>query len=279
VLARIGTAAVAIAAVVLVVSSAPPWLFALVLAALVVQGYREFAALACAHGIRPFTPLGAAFAALASISPWIVRSSEVPDHYAVAWINLPDPLFLAMLVTFTALLVSRRDLKEALPSVACTVFGVVWLGLLGSYLGLVRDAGDGDSLLYTLLFAVWLGDSAALFVGKLIGKHKLAPRVSPGKTVEGVAGQLAGSALGVAAGRALFFSDLAPVLAWTDVFLLGALLAGASILGDLAESALKRGAGVKDAGGLFPGHGGVLDRIDSLLFAAPVMYYYSIWIG
>jgi phosphatidate cytidylyltransferase len=154
-------------------------------------------------------------------------------------------------------------------SVGVTVLGVGWVGLGLAYALLLRDIGEhGVLALYTVVLAVWAGDAAAYFFGLLFGRHKLAPTVSPGKTWEGlVAGTLA--TIGVAF-IALYKQDF---LSIPESLVLGAVIAIAAPLGDLFESALKRDADVKDSGQLLAGHGGVLDRIDALLFAWVAAYY------
>jgi phosphatidate cytidylyltransferase len=124
-----------------------------------------------------------------------------------------------------------------------------------------------------LLTTVMMGDSAALFVGSAVGRHKMAPRISPGKTWEGLAGGLAGAVVGALIVRHFGLQWIPPAQA----VVLAVLVALAGMAGDLAESLLKRWAGVKDSGALFPGHGGMLDRLDSLLLGAPVLYYYLLY--
>jgi phosphatidate cytidylyltransferase len=145
----------------------------------------------------------------------------------------------------------------------------------------LREQTNGPSLVTFLLCAVWAGDIVALYVGRALGRHKLAPRLSPNKTWEGAIGSVAGSLLvtGGLLGLAHVFSaqwDSARLSYPEDIWYwlsLAVLVNVAAQIGDLAESALKRSAGVKDSGTLLPGHGGVLDRIDALLFAAPVLWY------
>jgi phosphatidate cytidylyltransferase len=152
-------------------------------------------------------------------------------------------------------------------SVGVTVLGVAWIGLGLAYALLLRDI-DGVLALYTVVLAVWAGDAAAYFIGLLFGRHKLAPTVSPGKTWEGlVAGTVATIAVTFIA---LYKQDF---LSIPESLVLGLAIAIAAPLGDLFESALKRDADVKDSGRLLAGHGGVLDRIDALLFAWVASYY------
>jgi phosphatidate cytidylyltransferase len=154
-------------------------------------------------------------------------------------------------------------------SVSVTVLGVAWIGLGLAHALLLRDIdGHGVLAVYTVLLAVWAGDAAAYFVGLLFGRHKLAPTVSPGKTWEGLAA-------GTIATVGVTFLALydAHFLTIAESLVLGAVIAVAAPLGDLFESALKRDADVKDSGRLLAGHGGVLDRIDALLFAWVAAYY------
>lgn len=133
---------------------------------------------------------------------------------------------------------------------------------------LTRGLENGFVWILLLLSATWASDTFAYFVGRSIGRHKLAPVLSPKKTVEGAVGGLCGSAL-----VSFLFVQWVPSLPLLPVLLLGVLIGIASLLGDLVESALKRQAGIKDSGHMIPGHGGVLDRFDSLLFTAPLVYY------
>ena len=169
----------------------------------------------------------------------------------------------ALLVFFVS---SAR--QNAVAAFAVTVLGVVWVGGGLAHLMLIRDIpGDGRLLVLTTLLAVFADDTAAFFVGRMIGRHRLAPAISPGKSWEGfIAGTLA--AVGVAF-FALYEQD---VVSTGESLLLGLSIGLAATLGDLFESAAKRDLGVKDSGHLLAGHGGILDRMDSLLWAGPAAY-------
>jgi phosphatidate cytidylyltransferase len=160
-------------------------------------------------------------------------------------------------------------------SVSVTVLGVAWIGVGLAHALLLRDIDEhGVLAVYTVLLAVWAGDAAAYFVGRLIGRHKLAPTVSPGKSWEGlIAGTVATVAVTFIAVYEQNFLTIAESL------VLGVVIAIVAPLGDLFESALKRDAGVKDSGRLLAGHGGVLDRIDALLFAWVAAYYVVVAFG
>ncbi len=146
--------------------------------------------------------------------------------------------------------------------------GTFYIGLL-IYFYLIRTLDGGMAWVLILLAGTWAGDTAAYFVGKKLGRNKLAPRLSPGKTVEGALGGLAGSALG--ASLVNFFY---PAASFSMIAILGLLVGVFGMLGDLFESSLKRTAGIKDTGVIIPGHGGVLDRFDSMIFTAPAAYYF-----
>lgn len=151
---------------------------------------------------------------------------------------------------------------------AVTFAGTLYLGLI-IYFYLLSTLQDGWIWLLFMLVCTWSSDTMAYFVGRRFGARRLAPSLSPGKTLEGALGGVLGSVL--AAAVVLFFHrQLSPA----PVLLLGVLVAFAAQAGDLVESAIKRQAGIKDAGSLIPGHGGILDRFDSMLFTAPLVYYY-----
>jgi phosphatidate cytidylyltransferase len=151
---------------------------------------------------------------------------------------------------------------------AATLLGTLYVGLL-SYFYLLRNLSDGWIWLIFMLAGTWASDTMAYFVGKTLGRKRIAPAVSPRKTVEGALGGVFGSIV-----SAYVFALVYPFISLTHVLLLGLLVGIAAELGDLVESAFKRQADLKDAGNLIPGHGGVLDRFDSMLFTAPLVYYY-----
>jgi phosphatidate cytidylyltransferase len=150
-------------------------------------------------------------------------------------------------------------LDEALPSSAIAVMATLYVGMLGGSLIRIRKDFplDGPKLVFFLLIVVWLGDAGAYYVGKTFGKHRLSPRISPKKSIEGLMGGIATSIIAAIAGVILSF---------------------AGVVGDLAESMWKRSAAVKDSGTLIPGHGGFLDRFDSIFFTAPMLYVYWVLI-
>jgi phosphatidate cytidylyltransferase len=181
-------------------------------------------------------------------------------------------------IHFGMLLFYEDPISQALPSQAITWMGALMLGLgLGFQMKLfmfneTTVSNTGARLILALYMVVWLGDTLAYFAGSFLGKHRLAPKVSPKKTWEGAVGNLLGNVGGAYLAKTLVCREWSPV----DVVAIGVCIGIAGILGDLVESTWKRGAGVKDSamGIEIPGHGGILDRMDSLLFAAPALYAY-----
>ena len=177
---------------------------------------------------------------------------------------------VASVTLFITWFFQEDNVKVAIDQISFTLFGVLYVAGLGGYYLLIRNLEDGERLIFLLLLIVWLGDIAAYYWGKHFGKKPLAPVVSPNKTMEGAIAGLAGSlAAGGVAGH-WFLGHIAMVHC-----LLIALICGTiGQFGDLAESLLKRHAGIKNSGDILPGHGGILDRIDGLLFAGPAFYCY-----
>jgi phosphatidate cytidylyltransferase len=187
------------------------------------------------------------------------------------------PFFVLTSLVLAFCLVALFRLKEipqAAADAALVLMGFLYLPLLLSHLILIRMLPHGISWLFLMMVIVMCGDSAAYYVGSNFGKTRLYPAVSPKKSVEGSLGGLAGSVLGALACRSLFFPELTIVDCVATALLLGVL----GQLGDLFESLIKRSCGVKDSGSIIPGHGGMLDRLDSILFAAPAAYYYAYFI-
>lgn len=179
-------------------------------------------------------------------------------------------LTLILIITFSYYLFCRHDLSIVLSQISLTLFGVVYVGCLFSYIGLLRSAEQGIFWVFLTVGATFMADSGAYFTGHLFGKHKLAPLVSPGKTVEGFIGGIFASVLATFICKLIFWSSF-PSL---SCLIIGCLIGIIGPLGDLSESLIKRGVNVKDSGQLIPGHGGLLDRVDALLFTAPTIYYY-----
>ncbi len=192
---------------------------------------------------------------------------------SVQWpglISEQTALLLTVVGSLLLPLFSRRDASRALTDSTVPAFGVLYVGFTLGHLLRTRALDGGEFLVFFVVLTTWAGDTGAYYVGTLFGRRKLTPTISPNKTVEGLIGGLACSVLTAFAARAWFLPSFTTV----DCVALGLLLAVVGLAGDLAESAMKRSAGVKDSGGLLPGHGGMLDRLDSLLFTAPAFYYY-----
>lgn len=187
------------------------------------------------------------------------------------WSGIIVPTLLVTLVcTISVPLLGRSSLEQSLRDGAMILFGVLYLGLTLSTLSMTRLLPQGEWLIFFLLLVTWASDTGAYYIGTLYGRHRLAPTISPKKTVEGLVGGLICAIIVAYAARWWFFHDFSGL----DCLILGALLTLAGLWGDLAESAMKRSVGMKDSGGILPGHGGMLDRLDSLLFTAPIFYYY-----
>jgi phosphatidate cytidylyltransferase len=170
-------------------------------------------------------------------------------------------------------LFSFTEIKAAATEAALLLLGLLYIPFLLGYLVLLRNHPLGWQWILLIMFIVMSGDSAAYFIGCRFGKRKLYPAVSPNKSIEGSIAGIAGSMAAVVVAKMLFFAGIT----LPDALLAALLIGTISQIGDLFESLLKRSCGVKDSGGIFPGHGGILDRLDSILFAAPVAYYYAVF--
>jgi phosphatidate cytidylyltransferase len=248
---RVITAAIGVPLIVLLTLRAPDWLFALVIAAAGASCLEELLALGAARlDSRP-----GRWVLLLGAGVTLSFSGGVPLILTALTFSV---LIAATVTSFSA------SLQEALPKLALTLMGILYCGLLPGFL-LLMDR----KMIIVLLGILWIGDTAAFYGGRFMGRHLLAPSISPRKTIEGAfAGLIASIIAGVVLGFALTGQGSGRLVA-------ASLVSGcAGQLGDLAESALKRSAGVKDSSSLLPGHGGMLDRLDGLLFAAPVYYWF-----
>lgn len=167
---------------------------------------------------------------------------------------------------------SKASMKERVQSVSMTLLGVFYIGFFLAYFIALKSQGDerGKDLLLLLTFIVWAGDTMAYIIGSSIGKHKLAPEISPKKTWEGAMANVVTSVI-IAYISSLTFIQRIDL---KDALILGVLISVVGQIGDLFESVLKRAANIKDSSNILPGHGGILDRIDSLVLTAPILYYY-----
>lgn len=259
---RVLTSAIALPAFLALVWYEPlNWVFNVAIGALAAVGLFEYYSIVRARQISPETIGGILAGTL------VCLSGSFND---LAELNL---VLFGGCVLVAALHIVRGH--HSLAGLSSTMFGLFYIGWFGAHVLLLHRGSTGPALVTLLFVSVILTDTMAYAVGSLAGRHKMAPRVSPGKSWEGATAGLAGAVLGVAV---LYYLDRRMALRLPDwplskYLFAGALLSVASQLGDLTESVLKRDAGVKDSGGFFPGHGGVLDRCDGFLFAAPVLYY------
>jgi phosphatidate cytidylyltransferase len=184
-------------------------------------------------------------------------------------------VFVALLFIPAYYVFGGGDLDQALPSSAIAVMSTLYVGMLaGSLIRLHKDFVDGPQLVFFLLIVVWIADAGAYYVGKNFGKHQLSPHISPKKTIEGLAGGVVASGIAAVIIHYTFF----PRFPLVHAVIAAVVLSLAGVIGDLAESMWKRSAAVKDSGTLIPGHGGFLDRFDSVFFTTPILYVYWVLI-
>jgi phosphatidate cytidylyltransferase len=247
---RLVTAVVLIPFILYVVFLGHPWLLFGVTALVALICFSEYSGIAAGYGIQKPGPLGYAAGLL-------VLLMQPQDGYVIF-----------TLLAFIALGLAMRaaDFSKVLPEAAFLLFGIIYIFGAWKFAILLHDASP-HWLAYALVLN-WIGDACAYYVGKNLGRHKLAAHISPHKTWEGSIASVAGSVIfGV-----LYLTRVLPAVTVVEAALLSVVVNVAGQTGDLAESALKRGAGLKDSGSLLPGHGGWLDRVDSTLFALPIVY-------
>ena len=214
-----------------------------------------------------FSPRLPAIVATCGIVLMALIAGEGLDYVTGAFFATICAVFLALVLV--------ADPRTGLRDWTWTVAGVAYVGFLGAHLVLLRELPDGEDWVLLAVLATFVTDTFAYFTGKAWGRTKITPRISAGKTLEGTVG-------GYAAGFVAVF-----VLEWlldvdmtvAETFLLAWVFPAVAMLGDLAESLIKRGGGVKDSSELVPGHGGLLDRMDSILFTVPLVFYFAIWIA
>ena len=277
---RILVALVAVPALYLVIRHVPPgWLYGVIVLSGLIGQY-EFYRLVFARGRRAFIGIGLAGGMLI-----LLALSRVPAPTGLGGLlqpfsgqegGLTPMVAVTSMVAIAALsaLFFSRDRSSSITDVAVLVFGALYVsGLLGHVM-LLRGLEHGAELVLYVLLLTWTTDSAAYFGGRRFGRRALAPIVSPNKTVEGALAGLLAAVLMAVIARWWFL----PILSLGEAVVVGLLLGVMGQLGDLVESMMKRSAGVKDSGALIPAHGGMLDKIDSLVFTAPTFYYYLVWV-
>ena len=262
---RILTAVIGIPVLVYIIQFAPPSICVSVILIAMLLTLHEYFVLVKEQVPPYFRWSGFLFASLIVLS-FLLQSVVV---------ELPFFVFPAgSILMLTLALFSGAGLRQSLEACVYTLFGALYVGgLMGTMAGIrMIDWGGetGADLLMMLFCIIWAGDTFAYFCGRLMGRHKLAPVVSPNKTVEGA---VAGFVFSVLAGIGCRFGFVQQITVM-DSAILGAVVGVMGQIGDLCESVIKRAAQVKDSGAILPGHGGMLDRVDSLLFGAPAMYYY-----
>lgn len=265
--ARLATAAVAIPLLVALIFGAPVWVWQLVVILISTLALVEYGALAFNTRLGPRV-----LAAILGIAVILAGVSEPTPG-----VRLAAALSAMMAGALSYVVLARRDLERGLADVGLIVIGVLYTGLLLPHFYWLRVLPDGAAWVTFVITIAMAGDSSGYFVGHAFGRHKLIPHVSPGKTVEGAIGIVVGSL--VAAALAKVVLEYAGVLSprgWTEIMALAAVMAVIGQVGDLTESVMKRSFGAKESGALFPGHGGVLDRIDSLLFPVALVYYHLV---
>lgn len=262
---RLASAAVLAPILWLLIKRSPQWCFVSVAAALIAVACLECFRLVGRSGAAPLTALG-----VLTALGFVWSLSGVPGAPELGIV-----LSVAVAAITVGAMARRPDAESMVRAAGATLFPAVLVGLGLAYLVAVRalPGEDGPDLLLLLFLCVIISDAAAYYVGRTLGRRRLAPSISPGKTW---AGAFAGVAGGIVAGLLahFWFYQRLPLL---HALILGAAVAMVGMGGDLAESMLKRAAGAKDSSSLIPGHGGLLDRADSLLFAGPFIYYYHRW--
>jgi phosphatidate cytidylyltransferase len=265
---RVLTALILAPLVLALVFLGPMWLITIVVAAVAMLAAWEFLALTEQRGAKPPRVL-----TLGTIGLLFWGNYQWPDETATLFGLLS--IVLLVYCTFAS------PVERALSDATASVFALFYLGLTLIPLPMLREATNGPSLLAFLFLTVWAGDTVAMYAGRAFGKRKMAPALSPNKTWAGAIGSVAGAVAvtGILLGLSSYLTQWNSVklsfgdAPWWYWLILAVIVNVAAQVGDLAESALKRSAGVKDSGTLLPGHGGILDRIDALLLAAPVLWY------
>jgi phosphatidate cytidylyltransferase len=298
-LKRIATAVVLIPIVLALVLRAPVWVLALVAGFVALITIHEFLKLTESYSVQPMDFPTHLFAGLFFLLLAVGTGGDTPLLSTGKFLVALG--FSAAIVPFIFLTRAMRgtdrqnnDLRSGYPAAAASVFAFTYIALPLGMLVQLRQQWAGAFYLLYLLLVVWAGDIFAYFVGKSIGRHLMSPRISPKKTWEGAVASVVASVIvgwllfahaeqiSLALLRAglilrpdgMYGQEVPPM---GTVIVLTIILNIAAQLGDLVESLIKRGAGVKDSGAILPGHGGMLDRIDALLFAAPVLWYYAAW--
>lgn len=261
---RVLTAALLLPVVIFFVLKAPPLYFFSLLSLIILLGLTELFTMLSRQQQVCYPLPGLILGELLALAFFLEKRE---------WIQLV--LTATPITLLVSQLFSRRDFWESTQGISNTLFAILYVSWSLSHFLPLRELEDGRGYVFFVLWVIWFGDTAAYYVGRSWGRHPLAGRISPKKTVEGAVGGLGGGLLGAWIAHTWFLGS------WSAIhcLLVGLALNALGQLGDLGESLIKRGLEAKDSGSLLPGHGGMLDRVDSLLFAAPAMYYYLIMKG
>jgi phosphatidate cytidylyltransferase len=260
---RAATAVVAIPLFVWIVAAAPRVLFVLLVVALSGVAAWELMRMFERAGRRAYSRVG------------VVGAVLVTASFAVPGVPGFTAFVLALVVAGVLSVPVWAGDADAVEPVAAAMLAIVYVGWLLGHAISFETLPGGASLLLFLVGTTWAGESAAYGIGSLLGRHQLAPAISPRKTMEGAVGQLVVSTA-AAVGLGAW---LVPHWSVSTAILAGAMLGIVGQIGDLVESVIKRSLGAKDTGAMIPGHGGVLDRLDGLMFNAPALFYYASWVG
>ncbi|HEX7152711.1 MAG TPA: phosphatidate cytidylyltransferase [Thermoanaerobaculia bacterium] len=257
--ARETTAAIAAPFAIWMIGWGHAWIFITVVAAIGALALYEFLALGRKKGYELPIPL------------CIGVVLFIMSAFVLEAVSVEIGVFVTLLLIPASYVFSKRSLEDSLPASAIAMMATLYVGMLGgSCMRLRTDFPEGPKLIFFLLLVVWLGDAGAYYVGRNFGKHKLSPRISPKKTIEGLIGGMLTSLVTAVVIHFTFF----PTFPLVHAILCGMILSVCGVIGDLAESMWKRSAEVKDSGTLIPGHGGFFDRFDSIFFTAPILYCY-----
>ena len=291
---RIATVVVLIPLVLVLVLKAPLWLLAVVAGAVALLAVAEFLKLVTRYGVQPIGLATHVYVAIFFVFVIVASTNRTPLVEATTVVyGIALAAGLAPFL-FLTIAMRRADLSSGYPAAAASVFAFAYVAIPMALLVELRQQAAGAIwVIYTLL-AVWAGDIFAYFVGKALGRHRMSPKISPKKTWEGAIASILASVIigtlwfqhapqissallrvGLIGRRDGVFGLEQPQ--WWPIIVLSAVVNIAAQLGDLVESLIKRGAGVKDSGSILPGHGGMLDRIDAMLFAVPVVWAYRAW--
>jgi phosphatidate cytidylyltransferase len=291
---RVVTAVVLIPLVLFLVLKAPLYVMAIVAGAVALLAVAEFLKLTSHYGVQPLWRPTYAFVGVLFLFVIVATNNRVPLVETTAMIYGLALVAAVAPFVFLTIAMRRAELASGYPAAAASVFAFTYIAIPMALLVQIRQQPAGAILVIYTLLVVWAGDIFAYFVGKAIGRHRMSPEISPKKTWEGAVASVVAS---VVVGT-LWFQLAAGISTWLlqaglierrdgmfglqepslgAIVALSAIVNVAAQLGDLVESLIKRGAGVKDSGAILPGHGGMLDRIDAMLFAVPVVWAWGAW--